>query len=244
MKTLVLNRSAAGPNSTIACVLNADGNTLELYDTIIGERYYPEQTGTTADDVTNFMKDLHGDLLVRINSRGGDVGAALTMTNRLKDYKGGTVTTLVDGYAFSAAGVVAQAGKVRKICRGGIFMIHNPRMYPEIKSLEDLESVKNNWIAHQNSILSIFEGRGIKLEAAKKAMEKETFLSAEDAVKAGFFDEVHDSTANYAALNHYPVEGLPEEFRAALKTPPSADNAALNSLRARRLRACRQFRST
>lgn len=238
MKTLVLNRSAAGPNSTVACVLNVDGNTLELYDTIIGERYYPEQAGTTAEDVTNFMKDLHGDLLVRINSRGGDVGAALTMVNRLKDYSGGNVTTLVDGYAFSAAGVVAQAGKVRKICRGGIFMIHNPRMYPEIKSLEDLDSVKNNWLAHQSSILSIFEGRGVNIDKAKKLMEKETFLSAEDAVTAGFFDEVHDSAANYAALNLLPVENLPEEFRSRLRQP--GGNAVTNALLARRLRAQRK----
>ncbi len=238
MKTLVLNRSAAGPNSTLACVLNRSSeNTLELYDTILGERYYPEQSGTTAADVRNFLDDLTGDIDVRINSRGGDVGAALAMTNRLKDYKGGTVTTIVDGYAFSAAGVVAQAGKVRKICNGGIFMIHNPRMYPEIKSLADLESVKNNWLTHQNSILSIFKERGVDIDEAKKMMEKETFLSAEDAVKAGFFDEIHGVDAQYAALNSFPVENLPDEFKSRLKQP--GQNSVTNALLARRLRATR-----
>lgn len=214
-KTLVLNRMAADKDHTIVCVVNSDpeAKIIEVYDTIQNERWYPEDPCVTPEDITSVIDSHVGDIDVRINSRGGDVGAALAMTNRLKDYKRGTVNTIVDGYAFSAAGMMAQAGVTRKICRGGIFMIHNPRMYPEVTSLKDLDSIRNNWMAHQSSILSVFEGRTkVSKEKLQALMEAETFLSAEDAVKAGFFDAIHEGQANYAALNAYPVKGLPETF--------------------------------
>lgn len=56
--------------------------------------------------------DAHpGDLLVYINSPGGDVFAASQMYAALKDHPG-KITVRIDGLAASAASVVAMAGDV------------------------------------------------------------------------------------------------------------------------------------
>ena len=123
-------------------------------------------------------------------------------------------------------------------------MIHNPRMYPEVSKLSDLDNIRNNWLAHQSSILSVFEGRtGLKNEDLKALMEAETFLSAEDAVKKGFFDTLHDGIANYAALNYCPVTNLPPWATALVENSRSASDAQVVAARnafARRSFAQRQ----
>jgi ATP-dependent Clp protease protease subunit len=240
MKTLVINRMAAGKDHTIEAVVNSspEEGLITVYDIIKNERYWEDDTAVVPEDVTNVIDAHTGDITVRINSRGGEVSAALTMVNRLKDYDRGTVTTIVDGYAFSAAGMLAQAGKVRKICRGGIFMIHNPRMYPEISKLSDLESVKNNWEEHQKSILSVFENRTkITNQELKDMMEKETFLHAGSAVEKGFFDEIYEGKAALAALNYHRPKNMPADL---LPTPSESCTKSAMNLHARSLFQRRQ----
>jgi len=92
-------------------------------------------------------------------------------------------------------------------------MLHNPRMFPMVASLEDLDGVRNQWEAHQKSIVSIFtEAVNKSPEDITDLMAKETFMSAEDAVKEGFFSKVSNNKANLAALNCCPMEGVPTRF--------------------------------
>ena len=237
-----LSAMAAGPDATVCAVVNSspEDGVITVYDIIRNQRYYPEDTSSIPDDVLNVVNEHNGDLEVRINSRGGMVDAALLMSNTLKRYSKGVVTTVVEGYAFSAAGVLAQSGAKRKICKGGIFMIHNPRIYPEISSLAHLDSARNNWQAHQKSILSMFDRTKLSEEQIKAQMEAETFLHAEDAVKAGYFDEVFDARPAMAALNSYPVEGIPKEMLDHIKANCSAPALNLHALRARRLFASKR----
>jgi ATP-dependent protease ClpP protease subunit len=227
---------AAGPDNTVSAVVNSspEEGVITIYDVIRSQRYYPEDTSSIPDDVLKVVDSHNKDIEVRINSRGGAVDAALLMSNSLKRYNKGRVTTIVEGYAFSAAGVLAQSGSVRKICKGGIFMIHNPRLYPEISSLAQLESVGNNWLAHQKSILSMFDRTKLSEDELKEQMEKETFLYAEDAVKCGYFDEVYDARPAMAALNAFPVENIPPEMMTSIKSNCVGTTYNLHGLYARK----------
>lgn len=66
-----------------------------------------------------------GDIIVWINSPGGDCIAASQIYNMLMDYKG-NVTVKIDGIAASAASVIAMAGTEVQISPTGLMMIHNP----------------------------------------------------------------------------------------------------------------------
>jgi ATP-dependent protease ClpP protease subunit len=242
MSKLVLNRKEASGSSNhcIEQILNVEGSELEIYDYIVPWKFDAEDPGVSVEDVSNILNEVPDeDLTVRINSRGGEVGTALTIYNRLRDHKS-QVTTVVDGYAFSSAGWIAQAGDVRNIATGGIFMIHNPQMQPHIGSLEDLDKVRNQWEAHQKSILNIFEERtSVSPEEILNYMEKETFLSAEDAVEIGFFDGIHEGVANLQALNYAPPVALPDTFKNSIQP---FDAPAMEDLRAQRNRLAQKER--
>ena len=79
--------------------------------------------------VIDAINQASGDIRVRINSKGGEVGTAVTLYNRLREYDKGKVTTVVDGHAYSAGGLLAQAGDERIIKNTSTFMCHNAMMF-------------------------------------------------------------------------------------------------------------------
>lgn len=207
MKSLVLNRKPLPTGDTLECKLSFNNaNELMIYDVIMPQKWYDGDTCVTPSQVLDFLKDAPSDLTVRINSSGGEVGSALAIYNRLLEHTG-SVTTIVDGYAFSSAGWLALAGKERQICNGGLFMMHNPYLYEKIDSLSKIENVKNRWESHRNSIVDIFTSRtSLKAEEVTNLMEVETYLSASEAVDKGLFHSVRNGKPDTAILNclHIP----------------------------------------
>ena len=97
--------------------------TLHLCGSIADESWFD-------DDVTPkaFRAELEagkGDIVVWINSPGGDCVAAAQIYNMLMDYPG-NVTVKVDGIAASAASVIAMAGTKVLMSPTAMMMIHNP----------------------------------------------------------------------------------------------------------------------
>ena len=209
MKSLVLNRKQLPSGETLECKVTFNkADELLIYDIIMPQKTYDGETYdfATPSDVTNFLKDAPQDFNVRINSSGGEVGAALAMYNRLLEHPG-KVTTIVDGYAFSSAGWLAMAGSDRQICNGGLFMMHNPYLYAKIDSLNEIQNVQNRWESHRNSIVDIFTTRtAMTAENVKTLMEAETYMSAGEAVSNGLFHSVRNSKPDTAILNclHIP----------------------------------------
>ena len=66
-----------------------------------------------------------GDVVIWLNSPGGDYIAASQIYSMLMDYKG-NVTVKVDGLAASAASVIAMAGTKVVMAPTAMMMIHNP----------------------------------------------------------------------------------------------------------------------
>ena len=96
---------------------------LELFGTIAEESWFD-------DDLTPqmFHDELfagEGEVVVWINSPGGDCIAASRIYTMLMDYKG-HITVKIDGIAASAASVIAMAGTKVLMAPTALMMIHNP----------------------------------------------------------------------------------------------------------------------
>ena len=233
MSSLTINKEKVSPIHQLETVLNVSGNTIEIYDFIVPFKVDEDDPAITVQDVTNTLDEASGDITIRINSRGGEVGTALAIYNRLKAYDKGKVTAIVEGHAFSSAGWIPMAADNREIATGGIFMAHNPSFLAEIDSLDSIESAKNKFTANHTSIVNIFEeATGLSSEEITEIMAKETFLSAEDAVNKGFFHKVHDSqAAKLAVLNYAPPSSLPEALFKGSKPLDTVNSEPLRKLR-------------
>ena len=80
------------------------------------------------NDISNALSEANGeDVIVNINSNGGDVFAGSTIYDLLSSYKGNILIRVV-GMAASAASVIACAG-TSEIAPTAMIMIHNVSSY-------------------------------------------------------------------------------------------------------------------
>lgn len=129
-----------------------------------------------------------GDIVVWINSPGGDCIAAAQIYNMLMDYKG-DVTVKIDGIAASAASVIAMAGTKVMMSPVSMLMIHNPMVlafgdHTEMeKAIDMLNSVKD-------SIINAYEIKtGLSRAKISHMMDAETWMDVGTAMELGFCDE-------------------------------------------------------
>jgi len=94
------------------------------------------------DDITpkEFKNELYaeeGDVVVMLNSPGGDVFAASQIYTMLKEYPG-HITVKIEGIAASAASVIAMAADEVYMSPVAMMMIHNPAtvIFGEISDLK------------------------------------------------------------------------------------------------------------
>ena len=177
---------------------------LILYGDIASETWW-------GDEITprQFTEELNAlgnvpEIVVRINSGGGDVFAANAIYTLLKD-NAAKITVKIDGWAASAATIVAMAGDVIEIPGNGVFMVHDPSIgllgyFNEtelVKVSEELKVIKQ----------SIVNGYALKTGKAAEEiaaiMAAETWFDGKQAVDAGFCDrlmfEEADTTVENAA---------------------------------------------
>ncbi|OCA97868.1 head maturation protease, ClpP-related [Clostridium beijerinckii] len=155
---------------------------------------YIAQDSWFDDDITpkQFKSELtafEGDVIVWINSPGGDVFAASQIYNMLKEYNG-KVTVKIDGIAASAASVIAMAGNEILMSPVAMMMIHNPATVIFGDAL-DLQSGIDMLSEVKESIVNAYEQK-TKLPRNKisKMMDAETWFSSNKAVELGFADKV------------------------------------------------------
>ena len=174
---------------------NADSAAeLLLYGEISDVSWY-------GDEVTpkKFADDLAAcdgkDLIVRVNSPGGDVFAAQAIYNQLKAYTG-KVTVKIDGMCASAATVIACVGETVIMPSNTIYMIHNPKsaMLGYYDAVQ-LEKVSDRLTTVKQTIVNVYMGRGgnaLSEVQVKHKMDSEEWMTADKAKEYGFVDEITD----------------------------------------------------
>ncbi len=151
-----------------------------------GDEITPAQFNKDLADIGNVE-----EIIVRINSGGGDVFAANAIYTRLKDHAA-KITVKIDGWAASAATIVAMAGDVIEIPANGVFMVHDPKMgvlgyYSAeefVKLSDELKVIKQ----------AIVNGYALKTQKDPQEiadlMAAETWYTGQEAVDSGFCDIV------------------------------------------------------
>ena len=146
------------------------------------------------DEVTPavFREELNtaeGDIVLWINSPGGDCFAAAQIYNMLMDYPG-SVTVKIDGLAASAASVIAMAGSTVEISPVGMVMIHNP-MTISIGDVQEMERAIALLAEVKESIINAYEIKtGMSRAKISRLMDAETWMNAKKAVELRFADSV------------------------------------------------------
>lgn len=146
--------------------------------------------------VDRFLRDLDDlkdkkNITVHINSVGGDLYGGIAIYNRLKALPG-NVTTINDGLAASAGSIIFQAGNTRKVHAGSNIMIHQAMgfLYGYYQTKDLKEAIKQLDAGNKAAVNVYAEASGREPEAMKAMLDKETWLTGQEAVDAGLADEV------------------------------------------------------
>lgn len=130
-----------------------------------------------------------GDVIVWINSPGGNVFAAAEIYTMLKDYKG-SITVKIDAIAASAASVVAMAGDTVQMSPVAMLMIHDPSTVA-MGNTKDMEKAIEVLNEVKESIINAYASKsGLSHARIANLMSNETWMNAKKAVELGFADEI------------------------------------------------------
>lgn len=130
-------------------------------------------------------------LLVRINSPGGICTEAVAMRSILGSAGFDEINIRIEGMCASAATDIATLpGAHVQIAEGSEYMIHNPWAYACGTASEFEHAAQRLRSIEQTSRQFYMKRCGKDEEQVKKWMDAETWFTAEQAVEAGFADEV------------------------------------------------------
>jgi ATP-dependent protease ClpP protease subunit len=168
----------------------AEGNTLFLYDVIVGSDLEAEFFGGVApSQFSQALAGMSGPVALRINSPGGDVMAARAMAQAMREYDG-EIVAHVDGLAASAATLITSAADRVVMAPGGLFMIH--RAWTMIAgNAEDMLAQAALLEKVDGTIAETYATKGKNdAEHYAELMSAETWMTPAEALAEGLIDEV------------------------------------------------------
>lgn len=193
-----------------------------IYDTIGKDLdwWSGEETGVGAED---FVKDVQAlgedrEIIVGINSPGGNVWDGLAIYNFLSARKGKT-RTRNDGIAASISSVILLAGKDGvEMPETAQFMIHDPETIAAGK-IEDLQRGIRALEAGKKAILAAYVKKTKRTEAELSAwMTTETWFTGKEAKAAGFVDAVTNQTPIWNNLDLSRFKRVPAALAGLTNT--------------------------
>lgn len=179
-----------------------DGATIDMYGEVMETRPVDWWTGQPVpgnfillDEFLNDLKSLEGksNITVHINSVGGSFFAGLAIYNRLRTL-GASITTINDSLAASAGSIIFMAGDKgkRKVHAGSTLMVHGVMGFLYgYYNVADLKETINTLKAHDKTLVAAYqEATGLDVETIRAALAKDTYMTGQEAVDAGWADEV------------------------------------------------------
>ncbi len=151
-----------------------------------------EMDSVCPKDILPLIDKAKGEKLdVYINSGGGDVFAGSEIYSALREYTG-EVNIHIVGYAGSAASIIACAG-YSDITPTGMFMYHNVSGgargdYHVMDKSSEILKTANKAISAAYQIKT-----GKSEKELLESMDKETWITAQEAVEQGFVDKIAEN---------------------------------------------------
>jgi len=206
------------------------GIEVNLYGGIVSRHPVDWWTGEKVDGLFIALDDFIDDLdrlstaksiRFNINSVGGEVDAGIAIYNKIRNLSenGISVATRVEGAADSAAAIVAQAGDTREVAIGSEMMVHCASCllfdYYDSKGLDAVKSMLDATDQRIAELLADCSRRS--LDEVKRMMRRTTWMTAEDAIKEGFADELVNARVSIEAVagmkDALSFNGVPHIFR-------------------------------
>lgn len=139
------------------------------------------------------MEDSNEDITMYINSPGGTINAGLAIVDTM-NYLSCDVSTVVIGTAASMGSVIASSGAKGKryILPHSEFLIHQARVPGVSYSVNDDLQITAKHLDKNDKIITeiLAKNTGKTFEQVKKDMERDNWMSAEEAVQYGLCDEI------------------------------------------------------
>ena len=180
--------SSAGEGEVMVMGVIVDAMTEDFFGGWVGEEVL-----TSSRAVRRRLKEVPGDVLVRINSPGGDVweGSAIHGLLLERANSGATVNVMVEGLAASAASFIMLAGGKITAYPLADFMIHEARLTCHYATATDLERFAKSLRSTNSTLAGLYAARCDLTEAAAlQALADETWYSATAARDIGLIDEI------------------------------------------------------
>lgn len=181
------------------------GTTIDLYDEI---GYW----GTNARGFRAKLKEASGDITLRINSPGGDVFDGIAIYNDLLAYDG-KIKVEVVGLAASIASIIAMAGDEITIADNAMFMVHNAWTIG-VGNRHDFADVAATLTKIDDALARTYAARTTTgIRAIKQMMDDETWLTAKEAVEAGFATAVGSKAEAKARFDLSVFASVPDALK-------------------------------
>lgn len=127
---------------------------------------------------------------LHINSYGGSVKEGIAIYNQLKQKKCKEIVAYVDGFAYSVASVIMQAADRRIMGLGTSLLIHNMWLSVAGNAAELRKAADDLDVLMESNRQIYMERVNITEDELIEMLDKETYLTPEQAVEMGFADEV------------------------------------------------------
>ena len=161
----------------------------------------------TPENVRNALEEFDTDVTMWINSPGGSVfDASSILTSMMRFQESHKINVVVDGLAASAATYLAVQGDNRKMAKMAMFMIHNSWAFcmGDANDMGRVAATLNKIDQQYADMLA--DNSNMAAKDIREAMNEETWYTADEAVEAGFMDQVYEpkkqSTQNNPKQSH------------------------------------------
>lgn len=165
-----------------------DEPTLEIY-----REWWGDETSVSYKSIRNqILNSPAKKFNVYINSGGGHVADAMAIHDLFVELqnKGISINTHVRGICASAATYIAMAGNPSTMSENSWFMIHNVSggIWGDINTVENYAACLRKF---QDSIVGFYAKKtGLSETVVKNMMNKESWLTAQDAKDNGFISDI------------------------------------------------------
>lgn len=206
-----------------------DNNTVKMY----------EMLGLDIDlicpgDIENAIGMADGKpILLRVNSIGGSIVSGMEMYTRIMDYQGQVNFDILSVSASAASVVSMAAAKEGNRCRIsplGMMVVHNVQNKVQ-GDYRDMDEAAANLRKLNSTIITAYQKKtGLPEAQIQEMLDKETWITAREAIDMGFADEVMFEEGDITDINPGLSNTIMTKTRELMNAIPSLDAASLRRM--------------
>lgn len=213
-------------------VIKSSNNKAELliYGEIGDMEYWGDEV--TPVEVNNMLKAIGNvsEIIVRINSPGGDVFAGMAIYWMLKRHPA-KVTAFIDGLSASIASVIPLSAEEIIMGKGTMMMIHRPMGGILLARSDDFRKQADVLDRIEGELSDLYsEKMGISTDEVKALLDAETWYTADEAYDAGLIDKVEGSMKVTASAKGKiaVVNGVEMDLSKFMNAPELPENPEID----------------